>query len=196
MTWSICAFDPDRSAFAVAVATKAFAVGASAGIPSIAIGNFTWDWIYGDYPRTRLAPNLLPAVRQAYAKTYMALRLPMWGGFQHIGNIKDIPFIARHATKSTKEVCKALKIRERTTSEDGTEVIVADMTVSFKLVQETFTSRVTLDRAALKVGAELVDGPVVHILHVGARGFRQRVLVLLPRLEHGHGFGRLRDRER
>ena len=29
MTWSICAFDPDRSAFAVAVATKAFAVGAS-----------------------------------------------------------------------------------------------------------------------------------------------------------------------
>jgi L-arabinokinase len=88
----------------------ASSVGAAAGIPTVAIGNFTWDWIYGDYPRTRLAPNLLPAVRQAYAKTYMALRLPMWGGFQHISNIKDIPFIARHATKSAKDVCKALKL--------------------------------------------------------------------------------------
>lgn len=88
----------------------AFSVAASAGIPSIAIGNFTWDWIYGDYPRTRLAPTLLPAVRSAYAKAYMALRLPMAGGFQTIGNVKDIPFIARHATKSREEVCKALNI--------------------------------------------------------------------------------------
>ena len=56
-------------------------------------------------------------------------------------------------------LCKALKIRERTTSEDGTEVIVADMTVSFKLVQETFTSRVTLDRANLKILVEYLKGP-------------------------------------
>ena len=88
----------------------ASSVGAAAGIPTVAIGNFTWDWIYGDYPRTRLAPNLLPAVRTAYAKTYLGLRLPMSGGFQHISNVKDIPFIARHATKTPKEVCKALKI--------------------------------------------------------------------------------------
>lgn len=88
----------------------ASSVGAAAGIPTVQIGNFTWDWIYSDYPRTRLAPNLLPAVRQAYGKTYMALRLPMWGGFQHINNVKDIPFIARHATKSAKEVAKALKL--------------------------------------------------------------------------------------
>ncbi len=88
----------------------ASSVGAAAGIPTIQIGNFTWDWIYGDYPRTRLAPNLLPAIRQAYGKTYMGLRLPMSGGFQHINNVKDIPFIARHATKPAKDVCKALKL--------------------------------------------------------------------------------------
>mgnify|MGYP003334479968 FL=1 len=56
-------------------------------------------------------------------------------------------------------LCKALKIRERTTNEDGTEVVVADMTVSFKLVQETFTSRVTLDRANLKILVEYLKGP-------------------------------------
>ena len=36
--------------------------------------------------------------------------------------------------------------RQRTPKADGTEIIVADMTVSFKLVRESFTSRVTLDR--------------------------------------------------
>ena len=88
----------------------AFSVGASAGIPSIAIGNFTWDWVYGDYPRVRLAPSLLPAIRTAYGKASMALRLPMSGGFETINNVKDIPFIARHATKTREEVCKLLKL--------------------------------------------------------------------------------------
>lgn len=56
-------------------------------------------------------------------------------------------------------LCKALKIRQRTPNTDGTEVIVADMTVSFKLVQETFTSKVTLDRANLKILVEYLRGP-------------------------------------
>jgi L-arabinokinase len=88
----------------------AFAVGHAAGVPSIAIGNFTWDWIYADYPRVRLAPSLLPAIRGAYAKASMALRLPMHAGFESFGNVKDIPFIARRATKSRDEVCKALRV--------------------------------------------------------------------------------------
>lgn len=56
-------------------------------------------------------------------------------------------------------LCKALKIRQRTTRPDGTEVIVADMTVSFKLIREAFTSRVTLDRANLKIMVEYLQGP-------------------------------------
>ena len=88
----------------------AFAVGASAGIPSIGLGNFTWDWIYADYPRVRLAPSLLPAIRGAYAKASMALRLPMSGGFENFSNVKDIPFIARHASLAREDVCKRLKL--------------------------------------------------------------------------------------
>lgn len=56
-------------------------------------------------------------------------------------------------------LCKALKVRQRTQNDDGTEVIVADMTVSFKLVQESFTSKVTLDRANLKILVEYLRGP-------------------------------------
>ncbi|KJC53784.1 cyclase [Bradyrhizobium sp. LTSP849] len=56
-------------------------------------------------------------------------------------------------------LCSALKIRQRMPKPDGTEVLVADMTVSFKLVKESFTSRVTLDRANLKILVEYLQGP-------------------------------------
>jgi coenzyme Q-binding protein COQ10 len=56
-------------------------------------------------------------------------------------------------------LCQSLKIRQRTPKEDGTEVIVADMTVSFKLVREAFTSEVTLDRPNLKIAVRYLRGP-------------------------------------
>ena len=56
-------------------------------------------------------------------------------------------------------LCQALKVRQRTLKADGTEVVVADMTVSFKLVKETFTSEVTLDRANLKITVRYLRGP-------------------------------------
>ena len=55
-------------------------------------------------------------------------------------------------------LCKSLKIRRRT-NEHGKEVIVADMTVAYKLIRETFTSRVTLDRTKLEIMVEYLEGP-------------------------------------
>src|SRR3982074_912563 len=51
-------------------------------------------------------------------------------------------------------LCSALKVRQRTPNPDGTEIVIADMTVSFKLVREHSTSRVTLDRPHLKIMVE------------------------------------------
>ena len=56
-------------------------------------------------------------------------------------------------------LCHALKIRQRTPQTDGTEIVIADMTVSFKLVRESFTSRVTLDRTNFKIMVEYLKGP-------------------------------------
>jgi coenzyme Q-binding protein COQ10 len=56
-------------------------------------------------------------------------------------------------------LCRSLKVRQRTPKPDGTEVVVADMTVSFKLVRESFTSRVTLDCPNLKILVEYLQGP-------------------------------------
>ena len=56
-------------------------------------------------------------------------------------------------------LCSALKVSSRTTSPDGNEVIVADMTVAYKLIRETFRSKVTLDRPRFQVLVEYLDGP-------------------------------------
>src|SRR5258705_846524 len=56
-------------------------------------------------------------------------------------------------------LCMSLSIRERPPNPDGTEIVIPDMTVSFKLVRESFTSRVTLDRPNLKILVEYLKGP-------------------------------------
>ena len=56
-------------------------------------------------------------------------------------------------------LCQSLAVRRRSTDEEGREVIVADMTVAYKFVRETFTSRVTLDRPNLQILVEYLDGP-------------------------------------
>ena len=48
-------------------------------------------------------------------------------------------------------LCQALRVRKRMAGEEGTETLVADMTVAYKLIRETFVSRVTLDRPNLEV---------------------------------------------
>jgi coenzyme Q-binding protein COQ10 len=55
-------------------------------------------------------------------------------------------------------LCSALAVKSRT-EKDGRTVLVADMTVAYKIVRETFTSRVTLDRQRLKILVEYLNGP-------------------------------------
>ena len=54
--------------------------------------------------------------------------------------------------------CERLTVRGRR-KEGEREVLVADMTVGYKLIRETFTSKVTLDRPALQIRADYLDGP-------------------------------------
>jgi coenzyme Q-binding protein COQ10 len=56
-------------------------------------------------------------------------------------------------------LCEDLHILRRAPSGEGVEVLVADMSVGYKAIRESFTSRATLDRPRLKILAEYVDGP-------------------------------------
>jgi hypothetical protein len=88
----------------------AFAAAAAAGVPSVAFGNFTWDWIYEGYPEAlEAAPDLVPTIRRAYSTAALALRLPMFGGFEGLERvIRDMPLVARHSRRDPTEVRRGL----------------------------------------------------------------------------------------
>jgi coenzyme Q-binding protein COQ10 len=56
-------------------------------------------------------------------------------------------------------LCSALKVRSRTDKGEGVSVVVAEMTVAYKMIRQTFTTRDILDRANLKILIEYLDGP-------------------------------------
>jgi hypothetical protein len=85
------------------------AAAARAGIPSVVVSNFTWDWIYAEYAEhLAAAPHLVPSIQSAYRLAAGAWRLPMHGGFEvwqpdsrqgamARQTVLDVPFVARHA---------------------------------------------------------------------------------------------------
>ena len=98
----------------------AFAAAAWAGVPSVAIANFTWGWIYEAYPSfADLAPHVLDTIRAAYGATTLALRLPLRGGFDWMPTAIDLPLVARRATHTRAEA------RRRLALEDTTRVALA-----------------------------------------------------------------------
>jgi coenzyme Q-binding protein COQ10 len=60
-------------------------------------------------------------------------------------------------------LCQNLVVKKRIEDESGITVLVADMTVAYKVIRETFTSRVTLDKAHLTILVEYIDGPFSHL---------------------------------
>lgn len=60
-------------------------------------------------------------------------------------------------------MCESLSVRKRSGEAEGVEIIIADMAVAYKIIRETFTSRVTLDRPKLAILVEYLDGPFSHL---------------------------------
>jgi coenzyme Q-binding protein COQ10 len=59
-------------------------------------------------------------------------------------------------------LCQSLRVRKRTPGE-GRETLVADMTVAYRLIHETFTTRVSLDKPNLKIAVAYLNGPFSHL---------------------------------
>jgi UDP:flavonoid glycosyltransferase YjiC (YdhE family) len=92
----------------------AFAAAAEAGVPSIALGNFSWDWIYRHVGRRH--PLLLQAAEhaaQAYATAGLLLRLPFAGDLSAFPRIEDIPLVARRPVIPKAETRQRLSLDGR-----------------------------------------------------------------------------------
>ncbi len=60
-------------------------------------------------------------------------------------------------------LCRSLKVRNRVPKGEGVEVALSEMTVAYKLIHETFTTRVTLDRPNMQILVEYLHGPFSHL---------------------------------
>jgi L-arabinokinase len=151
----------------------AFAAAARAGIPSVALGNFTWDWIYEGY-REHLSAGaaLVPTIREAYSHAALALRLPMAGGFDMFARVEDLPLIARRARRKPADVRRQLQLPDDQplvlVSFGGYGVSQIDLTRLSKLVGYTIvlTADVTSSRradAAPGLARMLLPGNIVQV---------------------------------
>ncbi len=73
-----------------------FEIAARASVPSVAITNFTWDWIYQAYLPEH--PGFLPLIREMesfYRKAALVLSLPFSCNLDLFPNRKPIPLITR-----------------------------------------------------------------------------------------------------
>ena len=66
------------------------------GIPRVAVGNFSWDWIYSEFliDDTRWSP-VVEMFREQYARVDLLLRLPFHDEMEAFPNKADIPLVAR-----------------------------------------------------------------------------------------------------
>lgn len=56
-------------------------------------------------------------------------------------------------------LCASMKVKSRAEKGEGVTVMVAEMTVAYKIIRETFTSRATLDSRNLRILVEYLNGP-------------------------------------
>ena len=55
--------------------------------------------------------------------------------------------------------CRAMRVRKRGEDARGRPTIVCEMTIAYKLIQETFTTLVTLDRTEREIIVDYLRGP-------------------------------------
>lgn len=60
-------------------------------------------------------------------------------------------------------MCESLFVKRRSTDESGITTLLADMSIGYKMIRETFSTRVELDPANSQIRVTYVDGPFKHL---------------------------------
>lgn len=89
----------------------AFQAAHEAGVPSVAMANFSWDWIYAHYASRE--PLLRDAARcsaDQYGRASVLLRLPFAGDMSAFPRVEDIGLVAREPGVARAEVRRRLDL--------------------------------------------------------------------------------------
>lgn len=83
-----------------------------AGIPSVGVGNFTWDWIYETYATDdRRWHDIAAWIRNGYGQGTVYLQLPMHGDASAaFSRVEDVPLVARRSRRPAEETRRLLGV--------------------------------------------------------------------------------------
>ena len=56
-------------------------------------------------------------------------------------------------------LCRSIKVSQQRTIGEGVETLRSEMTVAYKMISETFVTRVTLDKPSLQIHVQYLEGP-------------------------------------
>jgi coenzyme Q-binding protein COQ10 len=56
-------------------------------------------------------------------------------------------------------LCRSIRLSQRRTIGEGVETLRSEMTVAYKMISETFVTRVTLDKPHLQIHVQYLEGP-------------------------------------
>ena len=56
-------------------------------------------------------------------------------------------------------LCRGVRVGQRRTIGEGVETLRSEMTVAYKMISETFVTRVTLDKPRLQIHVQYLEGP-------------------------------------
>ncbi|HEY6631681.1 MAG TPA: type II toxin-antitoxin system RatA family toxin [Rhizobiaceae bacterium] len=94
--------------------------------------------------------------------------MPQFETIKHVGHPPDEMFALVADVEKYPEflpLCEALTVRSRK-ERDGRTVLVADMTVGYKAVRETFTSQVHLKPDENAIDVKYLDGPFRYLSNI------------------------------
>lgn len=168
---------------------SAFAAATAAGVKSVALGNFSWDWIY-DHLKER-EPVLAEAARTcrtAYAGSTLLLRLPFSGDLSAFPRVEDIPLVARRPGVSRDIVRQRLGLGRGPTvllSFGGVGLPELEMAAYGALSRYSFVLTGPSSRTPLPPNVRRLDGAELEVADLGYPELVGAVDVVLSKPGYG-----------
>jgi UDP:flavonoid glycosyltransferase YjiC (YdhE family) len=87
------------------------AAASRAGVPAVALSNFSWDWIYRGFTAAQSDyGDVLDSLAEDYAAATLLLRLPFYGDFPAMSRVEQLPLVARRASIPAQQVRQELRV--------------------------------------------------------------------------------------
>ncbi len=91
----------------------AFEIADQLSLPSVAVGNFSWDWIYTPFRDEFPAfESVIEFIQQRYAKADILYQLPFYGDMSAFPNIVNVPVVCRKSGADGRSIKSELELEK------------------------------------------------------------------------------------